>query len=135
MVTLITRRDTKAELADARDKLHETRLGVDRTLDQVANTHDTNLRDDLDGKFSELGDRLAIVADALGAMREDVGGLHSETRDLRRDVLGIRTDARRDRRKLAEQEKKLDEHLSDVPRIIDELLDRHVGDCPLRTTE
>lgn len=100
------------------------------TREQAENEH-------ADAEFPNLRDEITEIrvtlTKSVGEIRDDIGGLHSETRDLRKDVTGIRTDARRDRRKLAEQEQALDDHLTDVPRIIDELLDRHVGDCPLRS--
>lgn len=124
-VALITRRDTKRELGDQRAELATIREHTSRSLDQLENTHTTNLRNDLD-KLT------GIVTDGMAAIRTDVGGLHSETRDLRNDVAGIRADGRHDRRKLAEQEKALDVHLSEVPALVEQVLASHVGDCPLR---
>lgn len=132
IVALITRRDTKAELADAKTAMVETKAGVDETLEQVRNTHTSNLREDLDEKFEAVGVRLDNVVSSIADVRTDVGGLHSETRDLRKDVTGIRDDARRDRRKLSAQEQALDDHLADVPRILDEAFAKHVSDCPVR---
>ena len=113
-VALITRRDTKADLA-------RTQTSVDKTLDQVQNTHTQNLREDLDEKFAAVGDRLT-------ALRDDVGGLHSETRDLRKDVTGIRTDARRARRDIATQQEVIDE----LPATIEKAIGEHVAACPAR---
>ncbi len=124
-VALITRRDTKRELGDQRAELVEIKQHASRSLDQLENTHTTNLRDDLD-KLTE------ILRDGMAAIRTDVGGLHSETRDLRQDVAGIRADGRHDRRKLAQQEKALDDHLSEVPQLVEQVLASHIGDCPLR---
>lgn len=113
-----------------RHTLRQVAADTAATKDQTVNAHSEaefpNLRD-------EITEMRTTITASLASLREDVGGLHSESRDLRNDVLGIRTDARRDRRKLSEQEKALDDHLADVPRIIDDLLNRHVGDCPLRT--
>lgn len=132
IVALITRRDTKAELAVARKHLAETKTGVDETLEQVRNTHTSNLREDLDEKFEAVGVRLDNVASSIADVRTDVGGLHSETRDLRKDVTGIRDDARRDRRKLSAQEKALDDHLAEIPDILERAFAEHSGDCPAR---
>lgn len=98
---------------------------VSAIKEQVQNTHETNLRDDVDA-LSKL------VRDGLQAVRDDVGGLHSETRDLRKDVTGIRDDARHDRRELSRQRQALDQHLADVPKIIDDAFAGHIGDCPIR---
>lgn len=109
-----------------------TRRDLSEIKDQVKNTHETNLREDLDLKFAELGTALGGVKSDLASVRDDIGGLHSETRDLRKDVTGIRTDAREDRRKQRDTEQSLDDHLKDVPRLLDEVLAKHVADCPLR---
>lgn len=122
-VALITRRDTKADLA-------RTQTSVDKTLDQVQNTHTQNLREDLDEKFAMVGSRLDTVTEHVAGLRDDVGGLHSETRDLRKDVSGIRTDARRSRRELDDQRGVLD----DLPVTIERAIADHVDACPARNT-
>lgn len=120
---------TWATQRGTRRRVTETQESVGRVLDQVANTHTTNLRDDLDEK-------IAGVVASQEAMRKDIGGLHSEMRDARRDIAGIRTDGRQDRRALAEQRDALAEHLADVPRLVAEAVRRaeadHVHTCPLR---
>lgn len=120
-VALITRRDTKADLA-------RTQAGVDTITEQVKNTHTQNLREDLDEKFAAVGDRLGTVTEHMTALRDDVGGLHSETRDLRKDVTGIRTDARRARRDIATQQDVIDE----LPAMIEKAIGEHVAACPAR---
>lgn len=106
-----------------------TRADVTAIKEQVANTHTTNLREDLDQLSTALTEGLTkLGADHLAAVesiREDIGGLHSETRDLRRDVAGIRTDARQDRRAVAA----LREEQAEV---IKRAVEQHVSDCPLR---
>ena len=120
-VTIVTRRDTKAQLSRTQDS-------VDQTLEQVRNTHTQNLREDLDEKFAAVGSRLDIVTEHVAGLRDDVGGLHSETRDLRKDVAGIRTDARRSRRELDDQRRLLD----DLPVTIERATADHVDACPVR---
>ena len=120
-VTLVTRRDTKAQLARTQDS-------VDQTLEQVRNTHTQNLREDLDEKFAAVGSRLDTVTEHVAGLRDDVGGLHSETRDLRKDVSGIRTDARRSRRELDDQRSVL----NDLPVTIERAIADHVAACPVR---
>jgi chromosome segregation ATPase len=132
VVALITRRDTKADIAEVKTHQAATKDIADRTLEQVQNTHPQNLRDDLDEKFASIEAKVDSLAGDVAGVRDDLGGMHSETRDLRKDVTGIRTDARRDRRKLADQEQALDEHLADVPRILDEAFAKHAADCPAR---
>lgn len=123
VVSLISRRDTKRELQVTRDEVAIVRDGQNEALAQLKNTHKTNLREDID-------DLVAIVRDGQAAIRDDIGGLHSETRDLRQDVEGIRTDARRDRRRLTAQEKALDEHLAEVPQLIEQAIAKHVWPPP-----
>ena len=120
-VALITRRDTKADLA-------RTQTSVDTITEQVKNTHTQNLREDLDEKFAAVGARLGTVTEHVTALRDDVGGLHSETRDIRKDVTGIRTDARRARRDIATQQDVIDE----LPAMIEKAIGEHVAACPAR---
>lgn len=41
-----------------------------QTLDQVANTHDSNLRDDLDGKFNEVHKSIAHLTEQVTAVTD-----------------------------------------------------------------
>ncbi|PFG16269.1 uncharacterized protein DUF2746 [Propionicimonas paludicola] len=106
-----------------------TRQDVTAIKEQVANTHTTNLREDLDRLSTALTEGLTkLGADHLAAVesiREDIGGLHSETRDLRKDIAGVRTDARQDRRAVAA----LREEQADAMK---RAVEQHVSDCPLR---
>lgn len=111
VVTLITRRHTKGDIA-------EIKSVADRSIDQLENTHTTNLRDDLDRLIT-------IVSDGQAAIRDDIGGLHSETRDLRQDVEGIRSDNRHDRRRVTAAIKDLEDHLEDAPRIAERAIAEH----------
>jgi septal ring factor EnvC (AmiA/AmiB activator) len=109
--TWVTGRGAKKKVAATQADVATTQVDVAAIREQVENTHTSNLRDDIDNKISS-------VIEAVEQVRDDVGGLHSEVRDTRDDITGIRTDARRDRRLLAEQRQALDEHLSDVPRLV-----------------
>lgn len=138
-VTLISRRDTKAELAATNAHVAEAKQATDLTLGEVKNTHTTNLREDLDEKFAALGDRLSQVITAQGGLRDDLGGVHSEVRDVRSqqddmrgDILGIRSDGRKDRRRIAAQERQLSRHVEELPETIQQALTDHVSDCPAR---
>ncbi len=119
-----------------RRRVEETQADVGKVLHQVANSHEVDLRADLDGKFARLEVVVGRLADGQEAIREDVGGLHSEMRDVRKDVKGVRDDARRDRRELAEQRDRLDKHLEEVPQIVADAVTKaeadHVRSCPLR---
>lgn len=95
VVAWINNKKIRAEAATTREDVAEIR-------NQVANTHDSNLRDDLDEKFEAMSTKFGLVQTGLEGVRNDLGGLHSETRDLRNDVQGLRADARHDRRSIAE---------------------------------
>lgn len=105
VTTWITQRGTRRHVAETQES-----VGIIR--EQVQNTHEMNLRDDLDEKIGGLDRKIGQLADAQQAAREDVGGLHSEVRALRLDVAGVRTDARQDRRDAAETRRVLDEHIA-----------------------
>lgn len=57
---------------------------------EVQNSHEVNLRDDLDDKFRGLEAAMAGFGDALGEVKKDVGGMRS-------DIRLIRTEASQDR--------------------------------------
>ncbi|WP_313816332.1 DUF2746 domain-containing protein [Citricoccus sp.] len=69
--------------------------------DQVANTHESNLRDDLDEKFGALAQDLGEMRrDVSGiradhqATRRELGQLHGEDRAARREAQQMREEAR-----------------------------------------
>lgn len=139
ITALVTRRDTKAELSRSHETLRQVAEDAAASRSQTENEHVDaeypNLRDELTAVRNGLSEVRAGLTDLVTTserIRDDLGGLHSETRDLRKDVTGIRTDARRDRRKLADQEQALDNHLADVPRIVEEAFAKHAADCPAR---
>jgi chromosome segregation ATPase len=125
-----------------RRTLHQVAADAKEARDQVANTHDTNMRDDLDGVgvgLAEIRHAVGRLADAQQAVREDIGGLHSEVRDQRLDIAGIRTDARRDRRALAAVRTDLasavterDQAIAQLREQMPGLIASHVTACPLR---
>lgn len=96
---------------------------------QTANTHETNLRDDLDEKFKAVHDKLdaqaaatAEVKDEQREQRRDIGGVRSEIRAVRDDASKLRAqvdgNAAAQRlqhdalaKRLDEQAGRLDEHL------------------------
>lgn len=136
LITWLSNRGTKRELrgvaADART-----------AAEQTANTHTTNLRDDLDEKVARIERGLGTLADAQEATREDIGGLHSEVRDTRKDITGLRDDARTDRRAVTQvradlngfvrgRERAVDDLRDQIPQLVAEALTQHVHDCPLR---
>lgn len=130
IVILITRGNSKKEISD-------TKAVVDLVKEQVANTHSTNLRDDIDSLKDRAGEaasnaqlakeaahrmeRLAEdMAKSLRAIEHSIDrrdNIHAqETRDIRDDV--------------AKVGRNLEMHLEASPRILDEALRRHQADCP-----
>lgn len=68
VVTLITRRHTKGDIA-------EIKSVADRSIDQLENTHTTNLRDDLDRLITIVSDgQSAWLASAAGVLRASSRG-------------------------------------------------------------
>lgn len=61
-------------------KINTVRDDTSATRYQVQNSHETNLREDLD------------------AIREDIGHVHGEVREARRDIGGLREDDTQQRR-------------------------------------
>ena len=139
VLLLVTRANNKRELAAASEKL-------DTVQEQVANTHTTNLRVDIDEAKASSAAAEAHAADAkneAGLAKESSHRTERLVRDLittmralehavdRRDQLHadamgeLDTDVRAVRQGLTE-------HLAEVPRIIEDALTRHVGDCPAR---
>ncbi|PZR55213.1 hypothetical protein DNL40_02260 [Xylanimonas oleitrophica] len=59
--------------------------------DHVANTHSTNLRDDLDG----VGAKVDAVLAGLDTVQRDIAGLRSADRQRGRELEGVREDIRR----------------------------------------
>ncbi len=61
-------------------------------LHQVKNSHETNLRDDVDGvgdRLNDVLDRLEEFGRDLRGMRSDIGGLRGELREERKDRLAF----------------------------------------------
>lgn len=61
-------------------------------LHQVKNSHETNLRDDVEGvgdRLDDVLDRLEEFGRDLRGMRSDIGGLRGELREERKDRLAF----------------------------------------------
>lgn len=65
----------------------ESRQKQDAIHDQVANTHATNLRDDLDGMVARL-DRISLD---IGDVKDDVGVVKRDVASVGRKVAGLDT--------------------------------------------
>lgn len=141
-VALITRRDTKRELG-------EIGPAVQATVEQVKNTHQTNLRVDVDEakQSAAAAERHAanantnaqlasesttrterLVKDLVITMRamehaiDRRDRLHADAMtEIDEDVRAVRGD--------------LAEHLDQVPQIIEDALSRHAADCSARPTQ
>ncbi len=77
--------------------LNRTRQHAKATREGVENSHDTNLRDDLDGKVEVIVGRLKELATDVGGIRSDIRAIHREQGEDRRALA-----AERDRIRLLE---------------------------------
>lgn len=104
---------------------------IERVHHQVANEHNTNLRDDVDGvwaeataakdKSEELKQMLAPVIQTIQAMAESqknssrvIDNMASEQKAQRRDVGGLREEIRQMRGEVADVKDDLTDHLIEV---------------------
>lgn len=85
---------------------------TDIAVENLQNSHSSNLREDLDRQFQEVRQAIGNVADGQEALRVDISGVHSELRDvhgdighIRTDVNGVRADARRNARRIGRVER------------------------------
>lgn len=75
-------------LVGGRRKLRQIGADAAEARNQTANTHDTNLRDDIDSMRREIG----VVKDDVGGVKDDIAGVHAELRGVRKDINGLRDD-------------------------------------------
>lgn len=68
-----------------------------QTLNQVQNSHETNLRDDLDEKFAGLAGLVKGAVDDIGEIRTEVGTLRQDVGGIKADIRQIHTDQTADR--------------------------------------
>ena len=80
-----------------------TRTHAKAAVDQVRNSHDSNLRDDLDEKFK-------AVTDGLKEVSKDLGGMKSDIRQIRKE-------ASEDRTALAKEQERIRELETTLPRL------------------
>ena len=66
-------------------KIKHIRSDTAQTLDQVKNSHTTNLREEGDERHDELVALVSAVITAQTAQGYDIGGIRSELRTLRDD--------------------------------------------------
>ena len=62
-----------------------TRQSSSASLDQLRNSHTSNLRVDLDEKQDETRELLTDLSDSVKTIQSDVGGLRSDIRQIHRD--------------------------------------------------
>ncbi len=125
---------------------YRTKKDVAEVKEQVKNTHESNLRVDMDETkaiASKAEKHSADAATDAALAKESAHRVERLASDLlttlravehaidRRDQLhaDAMTEIREDVDKTTAG---LHQHLDDVPRILDEAFSRHVGDCPLR---
>lgn len=129
-----------------RRKVAATQAGVTQVLDQVKNTHTENLRVDLDAAKAQAADaaassRLAMeaahrteryvsdLAESIRAAEQSQDRRHTQNVAALGEVRGD----------VADVSKRLDEHLAEVPALVEEAVTRaeaaHIAACPLRTDQ
>ena len=103
------------------------RIGGDarEARDQTANSHGTNLRDDMDRHEEKLD-----------AMRLEIRGLHDDDGELGDTVSrqGVRS-ARALARAIDDRNEQLDRLREEIPIIVRRQITQHVADCPLRAPQ
>lgn len=76
-------------------------------LGEVRNSHQTNLRDDLDEKFKALGDQFQGLSTDLADVKLDLSGVKKDVGGLKEDVRIIRRDQTTDRQAVAEERERI----------------------------
>lgn len=113
----------------------KTRADVREIKEQVKNTHESNLRVDMDATREVAG--AALEQAKLGA--ESSHRTERLAEDLIRSIRAMEHSMdRRDKLQtdaLNEVRGDLGDHLADVPRILEDAFARHVDDCPLRASK
>ena len=116
VLAVVTTVGTVLATRPVRRDLRQVKSDAKEARDQTANTHTTNLREDLDEKFAEVLTAVSEVKDEQREQRRDIGGLradHRQTRDdlghLREVVDGNASEGRRQHAALA---RRLDAHLN-----------------------
>lgn len=102
-------------------KTSRTEQTVNSVHEQVANTHDTNLREDIDALRDAIQNGLAPIAEIRATVQEvkaqgaitatAVDFLSSDARQTRRDIADLRADRRQDSEKIDRISEQFAEHL------------------------
>lgn len=87
----------------------------------VHNDHATNLRDDLDDKFSQVLSRLDVLGSAVDGLREDGRRQERQISRLEDQVEGVRNDARTDRAHLYSEVSDLHDRIDRVKTVTKEM--------------
>lgn len=80
----------------------------------VHNNHDSNLRDDLDSKFGQVLDGLALLTTSVDDLRESDRQHEARMSRLEIQIEGVRNDARTDRSHLYTEVKSLHDRIGKV---------------------
>lgn len=95
-------------------KLLEISKNAKEARDQTANTHTTNLREELDERHDE-------VVDALREVARDVRGLREDHHATRKDIGMLYAEDRATRRETSQIRQELNEHLEELKPIREQL--------------
>lgn len=82
--------------------------------DQTANTHSTNLRDELDDRHEKVTNTLASITDTLREAARDIRGLREDHHETRRDVGMLHAEDRTTKRELRDLREEVAERFNDL---------------------
>jgi len=80
----------KSDKRELKGLIGEVATDAKAAREGVTNEHESNLRDDLDAKFSGVSDQVASLSDQVSSLGGRVTQTHTEVRMMRADVNELR---------------------------------------------
>lgn len=112
----IKRQQQRLEERMTRMSAHVVRAAnaAESASEGVHNNHDSNLRDDLDSKFSQVLDRLTRLVVSVDDLRESDRQFEARMSRMETQIEGVRNDARTDRSHLYTEVQSLHDRIDRV---------------------
>ena len=112
----IKRQQQRLEERMTRMSAHVVRAAnaAESASEGVHNNHDSNLRDDLDSKFSQVLDRLTRLVVSVDDLRESDRQFEARLSRMETQIEGVRNDARTDRSHLYTEVQSLHDRIDKV---------------------
>ena len=112
----IKRQQQRLEERMTRMSAHVVRAAnaAESASEGVHNNHDSNLRDDLDSKFSQVLDRLTRLVVSVDDLRESDRQFEARLSRMETQIEGVRNDARTDRSHLYTEVQALHDRIDKV---------------------